>query len=122
MPTGGMLSISTSNCLLTGHERLPGKPEPGRYVLMEICDTGAGIAPEVRPHVFEPFFTTKPRAQATGLGLSTVYGIVKQSDGFIYVESESQQGAKFSIYLPAAEDPKRPAANNTVDIVELLRK
>jgi two-component system cell cycle sensor histidine kinase/response regulator CckA len=104
MPGGGKLTAATRN-FQPGSDFLARHPEvsPGNYVRLSIVDTGAGIAPRALPHLFEPFFTTKERGKGTGLGLSTVYGIVKQSHGYIYVESEPGQGAAFSIYLPKSE-------------------
>ena len=100
-PEGGTVTIRTSNLSLRvprpiGHGQMPA----GDYVLIEVADTGAGIPKENLVKIFEPFFTTKPVGQGTGLGLSTVYGVVKQSDGFITVDSQPGKGASFSIYLP----------------------
>jgi PAS domain S-box-containing protein len=100
MPEGGSLVIRTGNrsCLdLT--PALPGL-KPGDYVLLAVTDTGVGMPENVRTHVFEPFFTTKEQGKGTGLGLATIYGIVKQSGGGIYLESAENQGTTFSIYLP----------------------
>jgi two-component system, cell cycle sensor histidine kinase and response regulator CckA len=103
MPQGGKLTMDTSNVEIGAeHERGIDLPR-GSYVLLKVSDTGEGIAPANLPHIFEPFFTTKPMSKGTGLGLATVYGIVKQSGGSIQVESEPGKGSVFSIYLPAAE-------------------
>jgi len=99
MPGGGTLTIETS-AVASGHLRPAMPPEP--HVLLTVRDTGTGMAPHVKEHVFEPFFTTKAADQGTGLGLSTVYGIVKQLSGFIWVESEVSRGSAFHVYLPVA--------------------
>ncbi len=82
----------------------PDAPE-GEYALIEVSDTGPGIPPEVMAKIFEPFFTTKPLGEGTGLGLSTVYGIVKQADGWIAVDSKPGQGACFRVFLPVFTPP-----------------
>jgi PAS domain S-box-containing protein len=101
MPEGGDLVISTSNRTL-GEDDVHGLPglAPGEYVTMTVRDTGSGIPDAVKPHIFEPFFTTKAQGKGTGLGLATVYGIVKQSGGGIYVETDGTRGTAFTIYLP----------------------
>jgi PAS domain S-box-containing protein len=105
MPRGGTLTLETANvelteALLSHGEEIP----PGRYVMLGVRDTGVGMTPEVKAHLFEPFFTTKPKGKGTGLGLSTVYGIVKQSGGYIEVESEPDQGAFFRVCLPRVDE------------------
>jgi two-component system cell cycle sensor histidine kinase/response regulator CckA len=101
MPDGGRLGIATSNVSTDETRRLglTGMPAAD-YVLIEVSDMGTGIPPEVMDKIFEPFFTTKEVGKGTGLGLSTVFGIVKQSGGFIYVDSAVGQGTTFRIYLP----------------------
>ncbi|MEJ5365043.1 MAG: PAS domain S-box protein [Desulfosoma sp.] len=101
MPSGGKLTIQTSNLGLT-RSRDAGlfTIRPGEYVCLRVSDTGQGIDPEVQPRIFEPFFTTKPEGRGTGLGLATVYGIVKQLGGYILLESELGKGTTFDILLP----------------------
>jgi PAS domain S-box-containing protein len=102
MPEGGHLRIETSDILLDG-DYIHGKPAVipmGHYALITVTDDGCGIPREDLPHIFEPFYTTKPSGKGTGLGLATVYGIVKQNRGFIWVYSEPGSGTIFKIYLP----------------------
>jgi two-component system cell cycle sensor histidine kinase/response regulator CckA len=101
MPEGGKLAVKTSNVSAQDVARLQAKGMPAAdYVRIEVSDTGTGMTAEIVDKIFEPFFSTKEVGKGTGLGLSTVYGIVKQTGGFIYVDSTPGQGTMFSIYLP----------------------
>jgi two-component system cell cycle sensor histidine kinase/response regulator CckA len=101
MPDGGKLTIRTMNVPAKDAERPQYKGMPAAdYVLIEVTDTGTGIPPEIVDKIFEPFFSTKDVGKGTGLGLSTVYGIVKQTGGFVYVDSVANQGTVFRIFLP----------------------
>ncbi|MBZ0149004.1 MAG: hybrid sensor histidine kinase/response regulator, partial [Pseudorhodoplanes sp.] len=101
MTDGGKLTLRTANANAAdiARETYAGMPSAD-YVMVEVTDTGTGIPPDVLTRIFEPFFTTKDVGKGTGLGLSTVYGIIKQTGGFIYPESEQGQGTTFRIFLP----------------------
>ncbi len=131
MPAGGQLTIETANVVIDdNYVESHLDTQPGNYVLLAISDTGSGMSREVQAHLFEPFFTTKEIGRGTGLGLATVYGIVKQSGGHIWVYSEEGIGTTFKIYLPAVEEkitrpsaflqtgPELPVGSETILLVE----
>jgi two-component system, cell cycle sensor histidine kinase and response regulator CckA len=130
MPLGGRLTVETRVTELTegyAHNRPGVAIRPGHYAVLAVSDTGHGMGPETLSHLFEPFYTTKPIGKGTGLGLATVYGIVKQSGGYVWAYSEVGHGTTFKVYLPvAAESPalsgppsvRIHAAGETILLVE----
>ena len=110
MPGGGEIRVETNNIVLDAQvERDRAVLKAGRYVLVRVIDEGHGIAEEKRNKIFEPFYTTKKTGEGTGLGLSTAYGIVKQSGGFIFVDSQLGEGSVFSLYFPVHDQVDEPA-------------
>jgi len=129
MPEGGRLTIETANVSLDdNYARRHAGVQPGKYVMMVVSDTGVGMDAETQTHIFEPFFTTKELGKGTGLGLATVYGVVKQNDGWIWVYSEAGRGTTFKIFLPQIEEVVRstkpklvsrpPGGSETILLVE----
>lgn len=116
MPGGGKLWVGTSNVVLSEHSpEFSFKVKPGRYAALSVQDTGRGMDSETLAHIFEPFFTTKEQSKGTGLGLSSVYGIVKQSGGYISADSALNRGTKFKVYLPGLETPAEPLESEELE-------
>src|SRR6267143_835104 len=131
MPSGGKLTIETANVRFEDVASFYGVAvPPGEYVMLSVRDTGTGMDSETQEHIFEPFFTTKAEGKGTGLGLATVYGIVKQNGGYVFADSELGKGTTFKIYLPKVDQPveapsfqtaktaRAPAGSETLLVVE----
>jgi CheY-like chemotaxis protein len=122
MPEGGKLTIETHNMVVDSeYARTRPAVEPGDYVVLAVSDTGYGMDAATKARIFEPFFTTKEPGKGTGLGLATVYGVVMQSDGFIWVDSSPRKGTQFEIYLPRVREQVDHAASDDITVAPARR-
>jgi two-component system, cell cycle sensor histidine kinase and response regulator CckA len=122
MPDGGQIVLRTQRIDVDAAvEGLPERVPPGSYVTLSVSDTGKGIDPAIMPHIFEPFFTTKDEGKGTGLGLATVFGIVKQNQGYVQASTEVGVGSMFTIYLPRSVSTTLPAVQSGADEAETVR-
>jgi two-component system, cell cycle sensor histidine kinase and response regulator CckA len=117
MPGGGDIKVTTANVDHTSINSVLYKPKPGRYVLMSIRDTGMGMDEKTKERIFEPFFTTKEMGRGTGLGLASVYGIIKGHQGFIEVDSAVSGGTTFHVYMPASRSTIQETASNSTETI-----
>jgi nitrogen-specific signal transduction histidine kinase/ActR/RegA family two-component response regulator len=122
MPKGGKLTIETHNMVVDNeYARTRPSVEPGDYVVLAVSDTGYGMDAATKARIFEPFFTTKEPGKGTGLGLATVYGVVTQSDGFIWVDSSPREGTRFEIYLPRVREKVDRVASDDIAVAPARR-